>query len=65
MTNAATEQITAKNGAEGAIFSANVATVSVAAAVSSAAIAVAYSANTGNPNNPDFINPFTVTFLSV
>jgi hypothetical protein len=60
MTNAAAEQITAKNGADGANFAAKLA-ASVVAAVPSA---VADNAHKGIPNATVFSSPFTVTSLS-
>ena len=63
MTNAATEQTTAKSGACGANFAAKLA-ASVAAGASSAPIAVADKAHRGNPNATVFSSPFTVTSLS-
>jgi hypothetical protein len=65
MTNAAAEQITAKNGADGANFAAKLAASVAAGAASSAAIAIDDNAMTGNPNPTVFSSPFTVTFLSV
>jgi hypothetical protein len=64
MTNAAAEQITAKNGADGANFAAKLAASVVAAVPSAEAIAVADNAHKGIPNATVFSSPFTVTSLS-